>query len=253
VLVRERKLDVDTTSTRPATPTRFELDAHRADRDAGQLPGQDLMRPLLFARALQSDERIAATLDACFEAGIDFVSLPTVNMFLQDRRAGRTPRWRGVPPLQEMRARGLRVAIARDNARNPFYAYGDHDMLDTFTQAVKIVQLDYPLGDWITAATRVPAAIMGLTQRGTLQPGTPADLASAAHATTRNCSPGTNGRRFPRRRAHRRSGVDADAAEDEGVVECALGEGVVAAGCAAVSGAHVDLHEDRLRARRRAA
>ncbi len=41
---------------------------------------------------------------------------------------------------------------------------------------MKILQLDYPLGDWITAATQVPAAIMGLMQRGTLQLGMPADL-----------------------------------------------------------------------------
>ncbi len=40
--------------------------------------------------------------------------------------------------------RGLRVAVAGDNCRDPFYAYGDHDMLDTFTQAVKILHLDHP-------------------------------------------------------------------------------------------------------------
>jgi hypothetical protein len=47
-----------------------------------------------------------------------FVSLPTVNMYLQDREAGpRTPRWRGVTVLHEMKARGLRVAVAGDNCR----------------------------------------------------------------------------------------------------------------------------------------
>ena len=49
-------------------------------------------------------------------------------------------------------------------------------MLDTFTQAVKILQLDHPIGDWIAAATSTPAAIMGLAGRGRLEPGTPADL-----------------------------------------------------------------------------
>ncbi|MDM0000080.1 amidohydrolase family protein [Variovorax sp. J22P240] len=53
--------------------------------------------------------------------------------------------------------------------------YGDHDMLDTFTQAVKILHLDHPLGDWIRAATETPAAIMGI-ERGVLKAGTPADL-----------------------------------------------------------------------------
>lgn len=126
--------------------------------------------------ALQTDEMIAATLDACYDAGIAIVSLPTVNMFLQDRHPARTPRWRGVPPLREMKARGLAVAVAGDNVRDPFHAYGDHDMLDTFTQALKIEQLDYPVGDWIAAASATPAAIMGLADRGTLRPGGAADL-----------------------------------------------------------------------------
>lgn len=126
--------------------------------------------------ALQSDEFIEETIAACRDAGIDIVSLPTVNMYLQDRSpAARTPRWRGVTVLHEMKARGLRVAVAGDNCRDPFYAYGDHDMLDTFTQAVKILHLDHPLGDWIRAATETPAAIMGI-DRGVLKTGATADL-----------------------------------------------------------------------------
>ncbi|MDM0017454.1 cytosine deaminase [Variovorax saccharolyticus] len=126
--------------------------------------------------ALQSDEFIEETIAACRDAGIDIVSLPTVNMYLQDRSAeARTPRWRGVTVLHEMKARGLRVAVAGDNCRDPFHAYGDHDMLDTFTQAVKILHLDHPLGDWIRAATETPAAIMGI-DRGLLRAGSSADL-----------------------------------------------------------------------------
>jgi cytosine deaminase len=128
------------------------------------------------ALALQNDDVIEATLAACAEARIDIVSLPTVNMYLQSRRPGTTPRWRGVTLLHEMKARGLRVAVAGDNCRDPFHAYGDHDMLDTFTQAVKILQLDHPIGDWIAAATATPAAIMGLADRGRVAVGAPADL-----------------------------------------------------------------------------
>jgi cytosine deaminase len=128
------------------------------------------------ALALQTDELIEETIGACREAGIDIVSLPTVNMYLQDRRAEpRTPRWRGVTVVHEMKARGLRVAVAGDNCRDPFHAYGDHDMLDTFSQAVKILHLDHPLGDWIRAATETPAAIMGI-ERGSLAVNAPADL-----------------------------------------------------------------------------
>ena len=65
-------------------------------------------------------------------------------MYLQDRTPGRTPRWRGVTVIQEMRRRGIRVAAAGDNCRDSFYAYGDHDVLDTFRQAVRIAHLDHP-------------------------------------------------------------------------------------------------------------
>ncbi|WP_038211916.1 cytosine deaminase [Xenophilus azovorans] len=128
--------------------------------------------------ALQTDEFIAETLAACRDAGIAVVSLPTVNMYLQDRsrEAVRTPRWRGVTVLHEMKAAGLDVAVAGDNCRDPFYAYGDHDMLDTYTQAVKILHLDHPFADWIRAASATPAAIMGLQGRGVLKAGMPADL-----------------------------------------------------------------------------
>lgn len=126
--------------------------------------------------AVQPEADMLATLDACREAGIDLVSLPTVNMYLQDRQAGRTPRWRGVTVLHEARAKGLRVAVAGDNCRDPFYAYGDHDMLDTFVQAVKIAHLDRPVGNWVAAACAVPADIMGLPHVGRLHAGSAADL-----------------------------------------------------------------------------
>ncbi|MEH3084961.1 MAG: cytosine deaminase [Xylophilus ampelinus] len=126
--------------------------------------------------AVQPEADMRATLAACRDAGIDIVSLPTVNMYLQDRRAGRTPRWRGVTVLHEIRAAGLRVAVAGDNCRDPFHAYGDHDMLDTFVQAVKIAHLDRPVGDWVAAACAVPADIMGLPGVGRLHAGHAADL-----------------------------------------------------------------------------
>lgn len=128
------------------------------------------------ALALQSDEFIEETLDACIEAGIAVVSLPSVNLYLQSRSAGTTPRWRGVTVLHEMKARGLPVAVAGDNVRDPFHAYGDHDMLETFGQAVRIAHLDHPLSDWISTVSSTPAAIMQLPERGWIRAGTPADL-----------------------------------------------------------------------------
>ncbi len=126
--------------------------------------------------AVQEDEAIAETVKLCAEAGVAVVSLPMCNMYLQGRNAGRTPRWRGVTALHEMRAAGMKVAVGGDNVRDPFYAYGDHDMVETFVQAVRILQLDHPLDDWARAATSTPAGIMRLSGVGTIAKGAPADL-----------------------------------------------------------------------------
>jgi cytosine deaminase len=174
-LAAERGLDLDLhvdESTDPRSRTLLEVarTAARA-RFAGRI-----LCGHCTALALQTDDLIETTIAACAETGIDIVSLPTVNMYLQDRTAAaRTPRWRGVTVVHEMKARGLRVAVAGDNCRDPFHAYGDHDMLDTFTQAVKILHFDHPLGDWIRAATETPAAIMGVAG-GVLAVGAAADL-----------------------------------------------------------------------------
>jgi cytosine deaminase len=126
--------------------------------------------------AAQLEDQAKATLDLVAEAGIAIVSLPMCNMYLQDRAAGRTPRWRGVTLLHEIRARGIPLALASDNARDPFFAYGDLDMHEVFREAVRIGHLDHPIGDWPRAVTATPAAIMGFEGRGRFASGAPADL-----------------------------------------------------------------------------
>jgi cytosine deaminase len=104
------------------------------------------------------------------------VSLPHVNLFLQDRGAGRTPRWRGITLLHELRAAGIPVALGTDDVRDYFYAYGDHDLFAVLATAAIIGHLDRPLGDWPAAITRTPAQMMGLNQTGFLRAGGVADF-----------------------------------------------------------------------------
>jgi len=126
--------------------------------------------------AVQPEEQIRRTLALCAEAGIAIVTLPTVNLYLQDRSDGRTPRWRGAAPVHEMRRRGIPVAIAGDNCRDPFHAYGDHDMVDTFRQAVRILHLDHPFADAAAMAGPVPQAIIQAGKLGTIAKGGAARL-----------------------------------------------------------------------------
>lgn len=126
--------------------------------------------------AMQPEAEAEETMARVAEAGIAVVSLPMCNMYLQDRQAGRTPRWRGVTLIQELAARDVPVAVASDNTRDPFYAYGDLDMVEVFRQAVRILHLDQPISAWAGLAARAPAAIIGREDQGRIMTGAPADL-----------------------------------------------------------------------------
>ncbi len=117
----------------------------------------------------------AQTLDLVAQAGLHVVSLPMCNLYLQDRHAGRTPRSRGVTLVHEMKARGINVSFASDNTRDPFYAYGDLDMLEVLREATRIAHLDHSDADWVQAVLGNPARACGFGLPG-LSVGAPADL-----------------------------------------------------------------------------
>lgn len=115
------------------------------------------------------------TLDLVARAGIAVVSLPMCNLYLQDRHPGRTPRNRGVTLVHEMKARGIAVSFASDNTRDPFYAYGDLDMIEVMRESTRICHLDHADPDWTAAFLTTPARTCGFALPS-LAPGAPADL-----------------------------------------------------------------------------
>ena len=115
------------------------------------------------------------------EAGIAIVSLPMCNLYLQDRApAGHTtPMRRGVTLLHEFRSAGVPVAIASDNTRDPFYAYGDLDGLEVLREGARILHFDHPQDEawnWARAVGADAAAIAGFDYTARLEVGAPADL-----------------------------------------------------------------------------
>jgi cytosine deaminase len=126
--------------------------------------------------SLQPDEVIESTLRLARDAGLAFTSMPTPMMYLLDRRPGRTPKWRGVTAAKEIIAAGLPFAIGGDNCRDSWFPFGDHDMLDTFKQAVRVFQCDEDLGEFLKAATTAPADILRLPELGRIGVGLPAKL-----------------------------------------------------------------------------
>lgn len=125
--------------------------------------------------AVQDEDRIDRTLDLVADAGLAVVTLPVLNLQLQDRQPGRTPRRRGMTLVHEMNARGIPVAIGGDNVRDPLHPYGDHDMLEAYRDATRIGHLDAPVGSWPRSVTTVPRAMMDL-QPNLIGPGCPADF-----------------------------------------------------------------------------
>ncbi len=122
-----------------------------------------------------ADADALATLDVVAKAGLHVVSLPMCNLYLQDRHGARTPRMRGITLVHEMRARGINVSFASDNTRDPFYAYGDMDMLEVLREATRIGHLDHSPPDWTHSVLTNPARACGFAAPS-LAIGAAADL-----------------------------------------------------------------------------
>ena len=58
------------------------------------------------------------------------------------RDEARTPLWRGLTLLQELRAANVPVAAASDNVRDWWHPYGDYDPLQVWREAVAMGHLD---------------------------------------------------------------------------------------------------------------
>ena len=165
----------------------LDLDFHADESLDGESRSLDLIADLAMdfpgkvhaghccSLSVQPNEVAASTLEKLQAAGVSISSQPMCNLYLQDRQPHRTPRLRGVTLLHEMRALGIPVALASDNTRDPFYGYGDLDLLEVFTQGVRIAHLDRPIGDWPAAVSRTPASIMGI-EAGVIKAGARADL-----------------------------------------------------------------------------
>ncbi len=157
--------------------------------------------------SVQTENAMEAALSLCAEAGVSIVTLPLANLYLQDRRLGRTPRLRGVTALHEIRAKGIPIALASDNVRDAFYPFGDHDPVETFRQSVPIYHLDQNLGTALSMIGPAPARMMGIEPLGSLSVGGPANFIIFEASTLNEiiCRPRTNRRVILKGREERSS------------------------------------------------
>ena len=173
-LAGERGLEVDfhTDETMDATSETLRMIAETALEIGWPLP---ITVGHCCSLSTQNENRALETLDLVAKANINVVSLPMCNLYLQDRHANRTPRNRGITLVHEMRERGINVSFASDNTRDPFYAYGDMDMLEVMRQATRIGHLDHSSPDWPLAFSQNPAVACGF-EAASLLPGARADF-----------------------------------------------------------------------------
>jgi len=174
-IAKDRKLNLDLHTDENNDPDSITLRLV-ADAVIKQRFGGQIVCGHCCSLAVQSELEANKTIERVKQAKIGVISLPMCNLYLQDRQPKRTPRWRGVTLLHELKAVGVPVAIASDNCRDPFHAYGDHDALEVFSLSAKIGHLDHPFLDWCAAITSTPADLMGLSTVGRIGVGLPADL-----------------------------------------------------------------------------
>lgn len=133
------------------------------------------------ALTMQSAAVQQRTIERVADAGIAIVSLPLCNLYLMGRnaRGGTTPVQRGVTLLHEFRAAGVPVAIASDNTRDPFYAYGDLDAVEVLREGARVLHFDHPLDGawgWARSVAGDAAKIAGFDYTAEVVVGAPADL-----------------------------------------------------------------------------
>lgn len=119
--------------------------------------------------SMRSPDDLSRILSAAADAGTALVSLPTSNLYLQDRLGGKSPRLRGVAPLKEARRAGMDAMLGSDNVRDAFYPYGDYDPLSVLRLAVPVCHLEP--GEWLDSITTLPARFVGSDRVQTLIEG----------------------------------------------------------------------------------
>ena len=124
----------------------------------------------------QESARRDDTIRLVQQAGIAIVALPLCNQYLMGRQrtadgSARTPTWRGLTCLHELQRSGIDVAIASDNVRDAFHAYGDYNSWEVLSSCIRQAHLDDEPEQAISMVTRTPAQILGLKRTAVFEPG----------------------------------------------------------------------------------
>ncbi|UIJ70356.1 amidohydrolase family protein [Aurantimonas sp. HBX-1] len=110
------------------------------------------------------------------ESGMHCIPNPLANINLQGR-SDTYPKRRGLMRIPELRAKGVNIALGQDSCMDPWYVFGNADMLDVAhmaTHAAHMISLD-EIRFCFEAVTTNAARAFGLEEYG-LTPGCHADF-----------------------------------------------------------------------------
>ncbi|MBW9108494.1 amidohydrolase family protein [Microbacterium ureisolvens] len=147
----------------------------RATRERG-LAGRVAIGHVTSLAAIEVGER-ARVLDELASAGVSVVVLPATDLYLMGRSDASNAR-RGVVPVSDLWAHGVRTALSSNNLRNAFTPTGRADPLDIALLAGR-VSFASSREDFLRlhrAVTTDAAAVLGSDRARGLAPGAPADL-----------------------------------------------------------------------------
>jgi len=98
---------------------------------------------------------LAKRIDEETSTRVSFIVNPLTNLGLQDRKGTtdgvgifidknvpRTPRWRGIAPIQELEHAGLNVCTGTDNVRDYWAPYADYDGVATLKSTFEVAHLN---------------------------------------------------------------------------------------------------------------
>ncbi len=110
------------------------------------------------------------------EARLAAIANPLINITLQGRH-DTYPKRRGMTRVPELLAAGVDVAFGQDCVLDPWYSFGNADMLDVAHMGIHVGQMTSQAAilQAYASITDTPARILGLTGYG-IEVGSPADL-----------------------------------------------------------------------------
>lgn len=167
------------------------IDVHCDETDDSQSRFLELLNALVTAEGIgkrtaashtcsfgSADNSYAFRMMKLFQkSGINFISCPTENIYLQGRQDS-YPKRRGLTRVKELNDHGINVCFAQDSMSDPWYPLGNGDMMHILDHGLHICQMMSPeeISNALDLVTVNGADAMNISGTYGIGEGKPADF-----------------------------------------------------------------------------